>query len=70
VTAGDPVDLAQVGVDEQLIEHLRNGGTPDPDDHVARLLAALRAEAHEPARQDLARRALEAWARHPHDPRT
>ncbi|QJY46641.1 hypothetical protein [Pseudonocardia broussonetiae] len=39
-----PVELADVDVDEQLIEDLRAGAQPPSHDHVAQHLAALRDE--------------------------
>lgn len=33
---------AAARADDQLIEHIRNGGDPDPNDDVAVLLAKLR----------------------------
>lgn len=39
-----PVDVADIDVDEQLLEDLRSGAQPPTHDHVARLLATWRDE--------------------------
>lgn len=44
----EPVDVAALRADDELIEDLRAGAQPPTGDHIARLLAALRDQAADP----------------------
>jgi hypothetical protein len=55
----DPVDA-----DEQLCEHIRTGGTPNPNDPLAQLLAGLRDDAEEAA-TTTEQHSTRAWKRRP-----